>query len=198
MIKTIVVYCFLVFFFISCIKLGKKDTLSTADMPINLYSGIRNFVSLGDTESVVLNRVSYSYSKEQIQEDTMGRTLKSVDIDYSLFFKDVGITAYFRKGNVVLIEIQDPFQGYIQGKNFRVFQFKLPEGSSWEDVILKIFGPPQARASGGSLGSEGLFYDWGDISYNRMGCNQLAIYRDPAISRYRLKFFGRQLRLFNN
>jgi hypothetical protein len=38
-----------------------------------------------------------------------------------------------------------------------------------------------------------MFYPWGDISYNRMGTNELAIYRDPSISSFRQKHFGRDL-----
>ena len=66
----------------------------------------------------------------------------------------------------------------------------------WEKLITRQLGPPVLRVSGGRLNSQSLFYPWGDISFNNMGPNQLALYRDAEVGKYRQNDFGRELQLF--
>lgn len=167
-------------------------------MSLLLYSGIRNVITLGDTENQVTKRLKLTPTREETQTSATDETLKNLDITHSLYFTEIGTKVYFRAERVVLLEIQEPFRGQIQGKSLKLFAFKPPEGTSWDELLVRQLGPPNARASGGSFGSEGLFYSWGDISFNRMGPNQIALYHDPAIGKYRLTHFGRSLRLFKD
>ena len=68
--------------------------------------------------------------------------------------------------------------------------------NGWEEYLVRELGDPVLRASGGTFGSEALFYAWGDISYNHSGPNEIAIYKDPDIITYRQSNFGRDMRLF--
>jgi len=92
----------------------------------------------------------------------------------------------------VLLEFQEPFRGKILGKTLPLFTLQ-PNDKKWDEQVFRALGEPIARTSGGRLGSEGFFYSWGDISFNKTGINELALYRDPSIARFRIKFFGRQL-----
>jgi hypothetical protein len=167
---------------------------------LNLYSGIRQLVALGDAEAQVKSKVKFDFERQDYKEDTrsIAMTLSRLNITHSYKYSDLGTTVYFRDKRVVLIELQPPFKGEIQGKKMTLFDFKVPGDKTWEDILVRKLGGPVARASGGKFGSEALFYSWGDVSYNRMGLNQVALYRDPGISRYRQKNFGRDLKLFNN
>lgn len=181
-------------FFVACTTTQKEPP----EMDINLYSGIRNFVRLGIPEDVLKKNTSFPAERVEIQSRSPAASLEQVEVTHYLDFRTVGTKVYFRQDRAVLIEIQDPFKGKIQGKNLDLFQMSKPEKGSWEASLERIFGGPVARASGGSFGEECLFYPWGDISYNRNGPSQLALYRDQSISRYRQKSFGRELRLFGN
>lgn len=175
---------------------GKSDI---PEYDLNLYSGIRQLVALGASEGQVKQAVKYASEKQTFESDgdpATSMTLARISISHSLIYPEIGTKVYFREGRVVLIEVQPPFKGKVQGKKLELFAFKLPGDKSWEDILVRKLGGPIARASGGKFGSEALFYPWGDVSYNRMGLNELALYRDPAISRYRQKNFGRDLKLF--
>jgi hypothetical protein len=165
-------------------------------MVIHLYSGIRNFVKLGDSELDVKRVAGLSYDQENIPADPPASTLRAVQVSHLFYYKDIGTKIYFREGRVVLIETQEPFKGEIQGKNLKVFFFELRQDKTWGEVLEREFGSPLARGAGGRFGAEALFYPWGDISFNRMGPNEIALYTDPAISLYRQRNFGREIRLF--
>jgi hypothetical protein len=166
------------------------------EMTIQLFSGIRDFVRLGDTEGDVKRFTRFPFVQEEVPVDPPTATLRAVDVTHLYHFKEAGTKIYFREGRVVLIEIQEPFKGVIQGKGLKLFQFELRQDKSWADLIERELGTSVARGSGGRFGAEALYYPWGDISYNRMGPNEVALYTDPAISLYRQKNFGREIRLF--
>ncbi len=162
-------------------------------LEVNLHSGIKNLGNVGDPETEFLKNKKWTADRIEL-----GKEVDGVQFSYALHFREIGTRIYFRRDRVALIEIQEPFQGTIQGqRNFKLFTFGPPPEKTWEAILLKEFGPPQTKASGGRFGAEALFYPWGDISYNNNGANELAIYRDPEISRFRQKNFGRDISFFS-
>ncbi|MBI4404342.1 MAG: hypothetical protein HY537_09290 [Deltaproteobacteria bacterium] len=177
--------------FMACIR---RNPSNLPPLEINLYGGIDQVARLGDTESKVLQRAAWAERK------TVTPPQETAEYSFGpvYFFPDAGMRVYFRFGYVALIEVQEPFNGPVHGKKLRLFSFSTAPGDSWEETLRKEFGPPNLHADGGRLGSQALFYSWGDIAFNRMGPNQVALYRDPAVLKYRQKYFGRVVTLFNN
>jgi hypothetical protein len=174
-----------------------RKAAEAPEMTIHLYSGIRNFVRLGDNESDVKRAsANMSYVREDIALDPPTATLRAVDVTYLFYYKAIGTKVYFRNGQVVLLEMQEPFRGVILGKTMKFFQFELRQDKTWAEILEREFGGPIARGAGGRFGAEALYYPWGDISFNKMGPNEIALYTDPAISQYRQRSFGREIRLF--
>ena len=162
-------------------------------MDVRPYSGIPAIARLGETLSQVTSRTTFPYVKVPLSEDP---SLEKLNFTEGLHFTTLGIHVYFRRMGVTLIVAQEPFRGVIANKKIKLFSFAVPPVENWETHLFKELGLPDTRASGGRFGSEILFYEWGDISYNRMGPNQIAIYRDPEIKTYRQTNFGRELSLF--
>ena len=162
---------------------------------VSLYSGLRDIVTLGDSETQVLQRARGAPERMQISNDP---GLLKLRFSHLFNFRENGTRVYFRHGRVALIAAQEPFRGKVQGKRLTLFKFGPPPENTWEEVLTRELGEPLARASGGRFGSEAFFYPWGDISYNRMGPNEIALYRDPDVSRYRLKNFGREVKFFKS
>lgn len=160
---------------------------------ISLNSGIRGYVVIGDREDSVISRCPWEAKKTVIPKSSMLASLRFTTL---IFYPQIGTRIYFRNGKVGLIEIQDPFQGEIQGKKLRVFRMSAAAPGKWADVLIQEFGIPQAQVAGGVMNSEGLFYKWGDMSFNASGPNEIAIYRDPQLLKFRQKNFGRKLELF--
>lgn len=177
----------------ACIKKAEESP----ELAINLYSGVRNFVSLGDNEADVKRLTQYPYVQEDVSPEGPTASLAEIKVSHLFFYKDLGSKVYFREGRVVLMEIQEPFRGVITGKTIKLFQFEArADAKSWSEVLEREFGPATARGSGGRFAAEALYYPWGDISYNRMGPNEIALYTDPTIAQYRQRNFGREIRLF--
>jgi hypothetical protein len=163
-------------------------------LELSLYSGIRQLVNINDPEEKILKRSAWTPERTDLSQDP---GVDRVKFSHMLFFKEIGTRAYFRNGRVALIEIQDPFQGVVQGKKLSVFKLeKASPTTTWDDILTNEFGPPNFRSGGGTFSSEDLFYSWGDISYNANGPNEIAIYRDPEIVKYRQNSFGRKINLF--
>lgn len=160
---------------------------------VSLFTGIPGVGRLGESMKQVADHTQFAFTEAQVDPES---ELGKIGVGTVYVFKDVGAKVYFKRDGVAMITTQEPFKGVIKGKKIRLFTFSVPPVSDWESLLLKELGAPQSRASGGRLGSEGLFYNWGDISYNRMGPNELALYRNPEITSYRLKNFGRELQLF--
>ncbi len=165
-------------------------------MTIHLFSGIRDFVRLGDNENDVKRQARFPYVVEEVPPDPPTATLRAVEVSHLYYFKDIGTKIYFRSGRVVLVEVQEPFKGVILGKPLKLFQFEQRNDKPWSDFLEREFGSAIARGAGGRFGAESLYYPWGDISFNKNGPNEIAIYTDPAISQYRQRNFGREIRLF--
>ncbi len=168
---------------------------SSIGLELSLYSGIRQLVNINDTEERILQRSPWTPERVDLSQDP---GVDRVKFTHMLFFKEVGTRAYFRNGRVALIEIQDPFQGVIQGKKISVFKLEKVAPATWDQVLTAELGPPVSRTGGGTFGSEDFFYSWGDVSYNSNGPNEIAIYRDPEIMKYRQTSFGRKITIFKN
>ena len=177
---------------LGCIK--RKPPIPNLELVVN--SGIRDVVRLGDSEGLVEQHVVGVLHKPPVHEDPAAEQL-GCDLIFEM--DDIGARAYFRRGKVALIRIQTPFHGTIRGGKLKAFTIApAPPKEGWDDYLMHEFGQPLLHASGGTFGSEALFYSWGDISYNRSGPNEIAIYATPDISAYRQRNFGRDMRLFKN
>jgi hypothetical protein len=178
-----------VFIFGGCIR---RDASSLPPLELSLYLGIDHLVRLSDTEGEILAHSQGLGKKSDLPSD-----LAALKFTAMVSMDVVGVRAYVRNGRVALIEVQDPFKGGIQGRKIKLFPFKLPPGNTWDEALIREFGEPSLRASGGRFGSEALFYSWGDLSFNRMGPNQIAVYRDPDIAQYRKQNFGRNINFWS-
>lgn len=176
---------------ISCTRSCNHFPDSMAPLEVNLYNGIEKVARLGDNEAQVKQRAVESFDKEAAPD-----YLKKLGFDNVAVFPNLGVKVYFQLGRAALIEMQPPFKGHIQGKSLTIFNLTPPAGKNWETDLIKEFGTPYMRASGGRFSSEALFYPWGDVSYNRSGPNEIAIYRLPEIGRWRATDFGREVQLF--
>jgi hypothetical protein len=171
----------------------RRETASLPPLELSLYLGVQNLVRLSDTESEIM-----SHARGLAKKGDVSPALTALKFTQVVGVETEGVRAYLRNGRVALIELQEPFKGGIQGKKIKLFPFTIPPGKSWDEALIREFGEPELRASGGSFGSEALFYSWGDISYNRMGPNQIAVYRDPDIAQYRKQNFGREIRFWSH
>lgn len=176
----------------ACIR---RTPTSLLPLQVSLYSGVEEVVRLGDLESDIQAR-----SKEVSERVDLSSNADAQEAQFShlLHFKAIGIRAYFRHSRVALIEIQEPFRGEVRGKRLKIFPFAAQQGRSWDEVIMRELGEPTMRVSGGRLSSEALFYSWGDISFNGMGPNEIALYRQAEVGTFRQKNFGRVIKLFGN
>jgi len=174
--------------FPACLEEDKPDVF----LELSLYTGIPGVARIGETYQQVTQNASFPWETYQIPPEPAYTKLGFTE---AIVFKSVGTRVYFRRGGAALITAQEPFRGQIKSKNIRLFAFSVPVVADWEDLLLKELGQPDARASGGRFSSEGLYYSWGDISYNRMGPNEIALYRDTELAKFRMKNFGRELQL---
>lgn len=176
--------------FVACIR---RTPSNIPPMEVSLYTGIDSVARMDESESSVSARTQFSPEKFEVADSE----LLALKFTSGVHFKDVGVKAYFRNGRVALIEVQEPFAGIVQGKKYQLFPFLSSNGKTWQETITREFGIASNHSDGGRFGSESLFYGWGDISYNGMGPNQLALYRDPEIAKYRMKNFGRVIKFWN-
>lgn len=180
-------------FALACLALVGCTEPPPPEHDLSLYSGIRSLVSLGDTEAQMRQRSELAPERTPASAEP---GLEKAGISHIFTFKDRGTRVYFKGGRAVWIAMQEPFRGTIQGKKLKIFTFAAPGEKTWEEILVRELGEPSARAAGGRLGSEALFYPWGDISYNKMGPNEVALYRDQEIARMRLRNFGRDVKFF--
>ncbi len=180
----------ILFWGVACTKSGPSST----GLELSLHTGIRQLVNIGDTEEKVMER-SRQWKPERV-DLSQDPGVERVKFSHMLFFKEIGTRAYFRNGRVALIEVQDPFVGVIQGKKLEVFKLAKSAPAPWDQVLIGELGEPTMRAGGGNFGSEALYYGWGDVSFNANGPNEIAIYRDPEIVKYRQTNFGRKINIF--
>jgi hypothetical protein len=171
----------------------RKETPVVANMELSLYSGIRQLVNINETEEKVLERAPYKPERVDLSAEP---GVDRIKFTHLLFFKEVGVRAYFRNGRVALIEVQDPFNGRVQGHKLNIFSLSNADPHHWDQLLMAELGTPNARMGGGTFGSEALYYSWGDIAFNAKGPNELAIYRDPSIAIYRQTNFGRKIKIF--
>ncbi|MBY0370817.1 hypothetical protein K2X33_09040 [bacterium] len=173
----------------TCAQLPPAST----GLELSLYTGIRQLANIGDSEEKVLEHREFRLQRQEIPADANG---SRGPFSHLLFFKDIGTRVYIRNGRVALVEVQDPFQGVVQGKKIAVFKLAPSSPLPWDQALIIELGWPNSRSSGGAFGSEAMYYSWGDISFNGNGPNEIAIYRDPEIVKFRQQRFGRKITLF--
>ncbi len=181
-LKTALVWCSLTAF--------GAPSESPKAFEVSLFTGISSLVKLGDTYPGVTKRIPYPFEKLPENED-----LKALRLTQAIYYRDLGLRVYFRRTGAVLITLQEPFKGTLRTKKIPLFPFGPAPQGTWEEVLVKELGPPDFVVSGGRLNSKALFYSWGDISFNAMGPNQLALYRDPSVIKFREKNFGREVQV---
>ncbi len=185
-----------IFFSAIVLALAFFTQISFADdglMEVSIFTGVPGLARIGQSARDVEQNASHPFQRQPVDKTT---ELGKMGFSEVFIFKDIGSKVYFRRDGVGLITMQEPFKGRIKGKNIKLFSFAVPPVANWETLLIKELGEPEGRSSGGRLGSEGLFYSWGDLSYNRMGPNELALYRNADLAKYRLKNFGREIELF--
>jgi hypothetical protein len=162
---------------------------------VSLFTGLSKVVKLGDPVSITLKQNPQGYEKISISDSD---ELKSLKIEEGLAYPGLGLKIYYRHSGAALILLQEPFAGKIRSKKIALFPFEPSPVGTWEEYLVKELGIPDFTVTGGRLNSKALFYPWGDISFNAMGPNQLALYRDNKIAKYREKNFGRELQIMPN
>lgn len=180
------------FVYLTCAFLASA-AFSIELIEVSLYTGVPGLAKLGESYTTVTTNTKHKYVKFPIEPTS---ELGKLGYTQEFEFKQLGARVYFKRDGVGMITLQEPFKGQIKGKKIKLFSISPPPGYNWETQLEKEFGEPEARASGGKLGSNGMFYNWGDVSYNRMGPNQLSLYRNKELQEYRLKNFGRDLVLY--
>jgi hypothetical protein len=179
--------------FLGQVACTRKTPQLVPALSVVLNYGIPDLVVLGDSEEQVRKHIEAKPDRAPASQFFEPGAFRINDV---WSYGDMGLRLYFLNGRVEMIELQQPFLAKVRGTWVRVFQFERAQGTSWDEVIVKGFGTPKARAAGGQFGAEALFYSWGDITYNSMGPNQVALYKTPEIQAYRLNNFGKLLRLF--
>lgn len=164
----------------------------TPSYEVSLFTGISGLLKLGDSSTKVTTAVSSPFEKLKLVQTKEVTQLQLSDV---LFFKELGLKVYFRKNGAVLITLQEPFKGNVRTKNIALFPFGPCPTGDWESFLTKELGIPDFKLTGGRFNSVSLFYSWGDMSFNNNGPNELALYRDPQVRKYREKNFGRELHL---
>jgi len=164
----------------------------TASFEVSLFTGISGLLKLGDSYNKVTTAISSPFEKLTLAETKEVTQLKLSDV---IFFKQWGLKVYFRKNGAVLITLQEPFKGNVRTKNIALFPFGPCPTGDWELFLTKELGIPDFKLTGGRFNSASLFYSWGDMSFNNNGPNELALYRDPLVRKFREKNFGRELHL---
>lgn len=172
----------------------RRAPLGLPPLYVNLHSGIGDVALLGESVQSVESR---KWRKKEILIGQFPEA-ERLNLDRGIEFPDIGVRVFFRHGTVALIEVQEPFHGYVAGRESPAFGSKLLAGDSWRDTLIREYGRPSGEGLGGKFGARALFYRWGDVSFNGLGPNQLSLYRHEDIAEYRQRNFGRQIRLFNN
>ncbi|NBX77120.1 MAG: hypothetical protein EBQ92_11245 [Proteobacteria bacterium] len=171
------------------------STVVLANAPsyeVSLFTGINRLVKLGDPLSITRKQNPQGSEKISVSDTD---ELKSLKIEEGLSYPGMGLKIYYRHSGAALIILQEPFSGKIRSKKIALFPFGPSPLGTWEEYLIKELGIPDFTVTGGRLNSKALFYSWGDISFNAMGPNQLALYRDSKIAKYREKNFGRELQI---
>jgi hypothetical protein len=160
---------------------------------LSFYAGISKVARMGDPESLVLKNTLFKAVPEPVDAAS---DLGKLGFTKIISFDEIGVRVFIRHSQVAMIEVHDHFPGVIEGKGNKPFGAPTPPEKGWEEALVQLYGFPQTRATGGRLGSAALFYSWGDISFNRVGPNEIALYQAPDIAAFRQKDFGQGLSLF--
>ncbi|NDC23821.1 MAG: hypothetical protein EB078_03160 [Proteobacteria bacterium] len=185
----------LIFFIAMGFWWGGVSRADASSFDVSLFTGISSLLKLGDSYTKVTQGLHYSFKPLKLVESPEMARLK---IEQAIFYPELGLRVYFRRNGAILITLQEPFKGTIRTKNISLFPFGPCPTGDWESFLIKELGNPEFKMTGGKFNSQGLFYSWGDISFNKMGPNELALYRDPLVTKYREKNFGRELTVSPN
>ncbi len=158
---------------------------------INLYTGVPGVARLSETFQQVTEKTKYKWQKLEIPEDLA----KKIGVTDGIAFSGLGINVFFKRKSAVAIVLQPPFKGKVMNKRIAIFDHN-GDIQEWDKHILKEFGAPNAKASGGRLNSEIVFHSWGDLTATRVGPIEMTLYRDADIKNYRMNNFSTGQALF--
>ncbi len=158
---------------------------------INLFTGIPGVVRLSESYQQVTEKAKFKWEKLEVDENLK----KKAGITEGINFTGLGINVFFKRKSAAIIIMNSPFKGNVMNKKISVFH-KNADTSEWDKHVLKEFGTPEAKASGGRLNSELSIYSWGDITLTRVGPIELSMYRDSEIKNYRMNNFSSGQSLF--
>lgn len=158
---------------------------------INLYTGVPGIARLSETYQQVTEKAKYKWEKIAIDEAFS----KKLGITDGVSFPTMGVNVFFKRKSAAIIILQPPFKGRVMNKKISIFD-KNAEINEWDKHLLKEFGTPEAKSSGGRLNAEIVFHSWGDITYTRVGPIEMTLYRDTEIKNYRINNFSSGQALF--
>lgn len=176
-------------------NLSSSKTSADSDhrYEVSLYTGIPEVGHLGESYKTLTESTKIPFSPIDITDD---EALLKAGIVYGISFDSIGAKVYFKRSGSSLITLQPPFKGSIKSQQIQIFDTDKPANVKWEEFILKGLGQPQAQGSGGFLGGDIFYYNWGDIEANRIGLKQLSLYRDRSIVEYRQSGKSNPVKLF--
>lgn len=160
---------------------------------VSLYTGIPGIGQLGESYKSITENTKLPFIPLDITEDA---ELLKAGIVYGISFDTVGAKVYFKRSGSCLITIHPPFKGNIKTKQIQLFNMTKPANMTWEDLLIKELGQPNAQGSGGLFGGDVFYYTWGDIEVSRIGLRQLMLYRDRSIIEYRQNTKTSSVKLF--
>lgn len=150
---------------------------------VSLYTGIQNFVTLGENRSNLLKKKEMKYSEIEIPNS---EEFKQSGISSGLKFSELGVKIFFIQNDASLLIIENPFLGTIQGKELNIFDIKKPAEETWNEFVERRFGKPNLiRSSSSPLIGDAFFYSWGEVHLSNYGIRKFFIYRDNRIKKFR-------------
>jgi hypothetical protein len=172
---------------------SRGSTDSEHRYEVSLYTGIHEIGHLGESYKSLTEGTKIPFTPIDITED---EALLKAGIVYGISFDSIGAKIYFKRSGSSLITLQPPFRGSIKSQQIQIFDTEKPANVKWEEFILKGLGQPQAQGTGGFLGGDIFYYNWGDIEASRVGLRQLSLYRDKSIVEYRQNGKPNPVKLF--
>lgn len=150
---------------------------------VSLYTGIQNFVTLGENRNNLLKKKEGKFSEIEIPKS---EEFKQSGISSGLNFSSLGVKIFFIQNDASLLIIENPFSGTIQGKDLNIFDVKKPSAEKWPEFVERRFGKPDLiRSSSSSLVGDVYFYSWGEVHLSNYGIRKIFIYRDSRVKRFR-------------
>jgi len=176
-------------FMAGCWDLKRSEVI----LQVDLYSGVSEIALIGETQT------EFDQHRRLILDRGPASSpggLESVGVSQVFDYSNVGTRVFMKAGRVAMISMRRPFRGEIENKKMTLFETNRPRDKTWKEVLIEKLGNPIHEITAGIIGTSGLFYAWGDVAYNAMGPNEIALYRDYEIAKYRKDHLGEDVQIF--